>query len=226
MACKKARMHFHEIDGAEIGDDRHSAFRRRPADAAGKTEAAIDDGYFLRRGFEDERDRRNRARRFGREHEAPRRFHQPRRDQRFRAGLKHATRPRCAWREKRSAPGIRTCAGGSRIRTGRCRRRKLAAPPASSPSAIMTRPPPASIASSVAAVGRLLEKNKGLFHRLFGQGRADGRMRLADTSTEVRDDMQDLHAAATVVNSRVPPGASTFGFTETSFLNLSVGVTR
>ena len=59
----------------------------------------------------------------------------------------------------------------------------------------------------VTAVARLLEKNKGLLHRLFGQGRADGRMRFADTSTEVRGDMQDLHSAATVVNSRVPPGS-------------------
>ena len=46
----------------------------------------------------------------------------------------------------------------------------------------------------------------------IGQGRADGRMRFADSAAEMRRYMQDLHSAATAVNLRlVPPGGSTFG---------------
>ena len=78
----------------------------------------------------------------------------------------------------------------------------------------------------VTAVAGLLEQEKGLFHRFFRQSGADGCMRFADASTEMRSNMQDLHSAATLVNSRVPPGASTVGLTGTNFLNLSSNTRR
>ncbi len=43
---EEAGMHFHEVDRAEIGNDRHPA-TRDPRPRVGKTEATVDDRDFL-----------------------------------------------------------------------------------------------------------------------------------------------------------------------------------
>src|SRR6185437_636482 len=80
---KKSRMHFHEVDGPEIGDGRFSDARRHALLTILKTEATIDYRNIVLSGLWQQRYRSDSAGCFRREDKAHSRFHQSGRDQRF-----------------------------------------------------------------------------------------------------------------------------------------------
>src|SRR5262245_1077616 len=78
----------------------------------------------------------------------------------------------------------------------------------------------------VATLARRLEQNEGLLHNLR-QDRAQCRVRFADTTAQMRRDVQDSHSAATAANRRLlPPGGSRLGSIATRDLNLSSSIGR
>src|SRR5215510_7113035 len=73
--------------------------------------------------------------------------------------------------------------------------------------------------TDVAALARRLEQNEGPLHNLR-QYRAEGCVRFADATAEMRRDVQDSHSAATAANRRLlPPGGSRSGSMATRDLN-------
>ena len=124
IASKKSGMHFDEINGSEIGDGgRSRPARRRRLRRSAKPKPLLMTASFSFGTVRQQIEAARRARRLGGEHEPVRLARSDPAESPAGTVPKHATRTRCASPEMVCAPGIRTVAGDSRIRTARYRRR-------------------------------------------------------------------------------------------------------